>query len=182
VWPVSFASSRPFAEVRSVAHRRAKGADLRALLSRGELGAAPSSYPEQVVSLRTRVVGVGGSGDPRGRSMIVTSAPVGSAITETARVSTNRVPSAVTPPGRFVQSRERDGPSPGSKVTAGQVRKTIGDVIGEAWTGVANLTFDATLNVGSPVTGDARCALRWFVGVTTAQTERGRSVRSESAD
>ena len=162
-----------------------QGAGLRARLLRGELGAAPCSYPDRVVSLRTRVVGEGGSGDPRGRSMIVTSAPVGSAIAETARCSTNRVPSGRDATWQFVQSRERDGTSPGSKVTAGQVRKTIGDVIGGASTGVANLTLNATLNLGSPVPGDARCALRWFVGVTTAQMERGkvgRSVRSESAD
>ena len=62
---------------------------------------------------------------------------------------------------------------------------TIGDVIGEAWTGVANPTPEARRTRGSSSLGMPMCALRWFAGVTTAQTERGkvgRSVRSESAD
>jgi len=162
-----------------------QGAGLRARLLRGELGAAPCSYPERVVSLRTRVVGEGGSGDPRGRSMIVTSAPVGSAIAETARCSTNRVPSAVTPPGSLsslgsAMDRHQGRRSPPARFERPSVMWSVGPR--PAW---RTSLLNAALNLGSPVPGDARCALRWFVGVTTAQMERGkvgRSVRSESAN
>ena len=63
---------------------------------------------------------------------------------------------------------------------------TIGDVIGEAWTGVATLTHSGMpLNAGVVVTGDANvrpAVVRRRHHCADGAGKVGRSVRSESAD